>query len=85
MLTQEAEVCSSAGSTFNCIHANVAGAASAFEHNRGAFKYSIALLVLTGACARTQKRVRRAQICDNKERAQVRSIARTAFDRTVEA
>jgi hypothetical protein len=69
----------SAGSTFDRIHAN------AFEHNRSAFKCSIALLDLTKACARTQKRVRRAQVRDNKEKAQVCSIARTAFDRTIKA
>jgi hypothetical protein len=85
MLMQEAEVCSSASSTFDRIRAYVAGAASAFERNRGAFELSTALLVLTGACAHTQKHVRRAQVRDNKEKAQVRSITRTAFDRTVGA
>jgi hypothetical protein len=70
---------------FDRIHAYVAAAASAFERNRGAFERSTALLILIGACARTQKRVRRVQVCDNKEKAQVQSITRTAFDRTVEA
>jgi hypothetical protein len=85
MLMQEAEVRSSTGSTFDRIDVNVAGAASAFECNRGAFERSTALLVLTGACACTQKRVRRAQVRNSKEKAQVHSIARTAFDRTVGA
>jgi hypothetical protein len=85
MLMQEAEVRSSAGSTFNCIHAYVAGTASAFKRNRGAFECSTTLLVLIGACARTQKRVKRAQVHDNKEKAQVRLIARTTFDHTVSA
>jgi hypothetical protein len=85
MLMQEAKVRSSADSTFDRIHAYVVGAASAFECNRGAFERSTALLVLIGACARTQKLVRRAQVRDSKEKAEVRSFARTAFDRTVEA
>jgi hypothetical protein len=72
---QEVEARLSTGSTFDGIHTYVAGAASAFERNKGAFERSTALLVLTGACAHTQKRVRRAQVRDSKERAQVRSPA----------
>jgi hypothetical protein len=56
-----------------------------FERNRGAFERSTALLILTGACARTQKCVKRAQVRDSKEKAQVRSIAKLAFDHTVGA
>jgi hypothetical protein len=85
MLMQKAEVRLSASSTFDRIHAYVAGAASAFERNRGAFECSTALLVKTGACACTQKRVRQAQVRDSKEKAQVCSITRTAFDCTVGA
>jgi hypothetical protein len=85
MLMQQAEVHSSAGSTFDCIHSYVAGAASAFECNRGAFKCRITLLVLTGACARMQKSVWRVQVRGSEEKAQVHSIARTAFDRTIGA
>jgi hypothetical protein len=53
MLMQEAEVRSSAGSTFDRIHAYVASATSAFERNIGAFERSTTLLVLTEACTRT--------------------------------
>jgi hypothetical protein len=63
MLMQEAKVRSSAGSTFDRIHAYVVAATSAFE-------CSTALLVLIGACAHTQKCVKRAQVRDNKEKAQ---------------
>jgi hypothetical protein len=52
MLMQEAEVLSSAGSTFDRKHVYVAGATSVFERNKGVFERNTALLVLTGACAR---------------------------------
>jgi hypothetical protein len=80
MLMQEVEMYSSASSTFDRIHAYVAGATSAFECNRGAFDRSTVLLVLTGACARTQKCLRQAQVRDSKEKAQMRSNARITVD-----
>jgi hypothetical protein len=65
---------SSAGSTFDRIHAYVAGAASAFERNRGAFERSTALLVFG-------RRASHAEACQASAGARQQGKGDNAFDR----
>jgi hypothetical protein len=79
------EVCSSTGTTIDRSHANITDSASAFERKGCAFERSTTLLVwnkgvrshaeVCHACERTQRCVRRAQVCRHS------GIGGSTFDR----
>jgi hypothetical protein len=80
MLMLEAEVHSSTSQHVRSHRRkNLAGSASAFERNSGAFEHSTALLFCQGLAHHMQTRNERSQV---RERS---GIGLGAFDRTVEA